>query len=106
MAYPTLQITANSKASSDDGRIHVRATNGALKVREMFTAIKRTFNVEHYLTVADKQTLDSFYSTDKNNDVSFKWVDGVTYTVRFIGPPQYFDQVGGWYRANVTLGEV
>ena len=42
-AYPDLPTTTNSRVESLDGQIADRATNGALKVRSLYTADKLVF---------------------------------------------------------------
>lgn len=106
--YPTLPITINSRITKLDGRIIQRASNGALKTRKLFSSDKLEFALEHELTSAQKASLDSHYSTDGLNSFPYTWpgLGTPTYTVRYLGAPQYQEMPGGWYRASVKLGEI
>lgn len=106
-AYPTLPITLNSRRSFDSGRTAVRATNGALKVRALYSSEKATIELEHELTAAQATSLDSFYGTNKDLDVTFTWPQPVeNYTVRFVAKPRHDPQPGGWFKTYVTLLQV
>lgn len=106
-AYPSLNVTVNSRQEISDGRQVVRATNGALKVRRLYSSDKSTFSLEHELTSAQVTTLKSFYTTNADLNVDFTWAgDGTTYTVRFVRPPVYTLMPGGWYTVSVSLAQV
>lgn len=105
-AYPTLDTLRSSAYTRDGGFDSARATNGALKVRRLFSAEKTEFTLDHSLTSTTKSTLETFYQTNKDLDVTFTWqADGASYTVRFLAPPQYLRLPGGW-QARVRLSEV
>jgi hypothetical protein len=105
-AYPTLNAQRSSSTARNSGHDAVRATNGALKVRRMFSAEKTDFTIDHWLTSAEKSTLESFYQANKDLDVAFTWAeDGVTYTVRFASAPQFLG-MPGWWQARVRLLQV
>ena len=106
-AYPTLnhQRSGPGPATSDGHEVQ-RATNGALKVRRLYSASKSDFVIDHWLTDAQKTTLDTFYVTNKDLDVTYTSPeDGATYTVRFVAKPQYI-RMPGWWQARVRLSEV
>jgi hypothetical protein len=105
-AYPTLNAQRSSATVRNGGQEAARATNGTLKMRRLYTAEKMNFTVDHWLTDAQKSTLESFYQTNRDLDVSFTWAeDAATYTVRFSEPPQYL-RMPGWWQARVSLLEV
>lgn len=105
-AYPTLPTLRDSYIDQDGGIDPERATNGTLRVRVMFPADKRQFNVAHILTATQKANLDAFYAANKLLDVDYRWPpDGVVYVVRFAAPPQY-RHVGRSFEARVRLLEV
>ncbi len=106
-SYPSLPITINSRFNKLDGRLALRASNGILKSRKLYPADKLEFALEHELTSAQKTSLDSHYSTDGLNSFPYTWpgVGTPTYTVRYLGAPQYQEMPGGWYKASVKLGE-
>ena len=104
--YPALLTLRDSTEERDGGVIPARATNGALRVRVMYPADKRAFEVRHLLTTAERSTLETFYGAEKLADVSYTWpADRVTYTVRFVAPPQY-RRVGDRWEATVRLLEL
>lgn len=88
--YPRFFTLSDSTQVAASGVEPLRATNGALKVRRMWSGDKKTFELGHLLTATEKETLDAFYAAEKDADVSYisPW-DGTTYTVRFVAPPQY-----------------
>src|SRR5574337_1858189 len=90
-AYPAFGVLRSGPGPSrSDGQEPVRATNGALKVRRLYSAPKSDFQIDHMLTAAENATLDTFYSTNRDLDVSYTSPeDGAVYTVRFAAPPQY-----------------
>lgn len=106
MSYPSLPISAESSTNRDSGINPVRATNGALKVRRLFSAEKMTFDIVHLLTDAQKATLETAYSTFKVSNLTLVWPeDGVSYTVRFATAPLHVKRGGGW-RSTVRVLEV
>lgn len=106
MSYPSLPLLKSSTAERDGGFEPVRATNGALKVRRSYSTEKTTFRLEHILTDAQKTTLENAYLANRTLNCTLAWpVDGLNYTVRFAGPPQYRKD-GPWWFASVTVMEV
>lgn len=105
-AYPTLPHRDSSRIGVISGHEPVRATNGTLKVRRLQSGDKATFSLDHDLTSAQKTTLDSFYSTNKDLDVTYTWPGtGASYTVRFVAAPQHIWQPWG-FQMHVRLEEV
>lgn len=106
-AYPTMSHQRSGPGPArSDGQDAVRATNGGLKVRRLYSATKSDFIIDHWLTDAQKTTLDSFYTTNRDLDVTYTSPeDSVSYTVRFVSPPQYI-RMPGWWQARVRLAEV
>lgn len=88
--YPGFFTLADSTATPQSGVDAARATNGALKLRRLWPDDKHAFEIGHALTLTQKATLDAFYASNKNLDVTYTWPgDGVARTVRFAAPPQY-----------------
>lgn len=106
MAYPTaLPIMEGSTAERDGGIDPVRASNGLLKIRRLFSADKTTLNIIHWLSDAQRTSLEASYQADRLLNFTFLWVDGVTYTVRYAAAPQYQKKPGYWI-ATVRMSEV
>lgn len=104
-AYPFTTFSAGSVAEIEDGRELVRATNGALKQRILYSSDKKKFTLQHRLKSADKTTLANFYGT--NSAISWTLVfDGGTSTCLFSALPLYRPQPGSLYLVTVTAEEV
>jgi hypothetical protein len=106
VSYPSLPLLKTSTAERDGGFEPVRATNGVLKVRRLFSTEKTTFRLEHILTAAQWTTLWNAYTANRTANVTLTWpVDGLSYTCRFAQAPQRRTD-GPWTFASVTLLEV
>jgi len=104
--YPSLPVYRSSATERASGHMAERATNGALKVRRLYSSEKTDFTLDHWLTSAEKASLESFYQSNRDLDVSLVWAeDGATYTVRFVAAPQYLLMPGRW-QARVRLMQV
>jgi ABC-type branched-subunit amino acid transport system substrate-binding protein len=104
--YPAFFTLADSTAAAADGLEPERATNGALKLRRLWSADKVAFEIGHVLSAAQKATLDAFYAANKDLDVTYTWPRPATaYTVRFVAPPRYTPR-GEHFEARVRLLEV
>ncbi|HRZ02388.1 MAG TPA: hypothetical protein P5024_12585 [Burkholderiaceae bacterium] len=104
-AYPFTTFHQDSTPTPASGREVARATNGALRVRDLYSADKTRFELVHRLTQAERNTLLSFYTTNKDLDLDLTW-DGTVYTCRFAGRPQILWRPGNWYEARVVLEQV
>jgi hypothetical protein len=106
MSYPNLPIMRASSTSREGGLVPVRATNGVLKVRRLYSAEKMSFNLVHWLSDAQKATLEAAYVANRTANCTLLWPeDGVTYTVRFASAPLHVRQPGYWV-STVRLEEV
>lgn len=106
MSYPALPILRSSSATREAGIDSVRMTNGMLRTRQRYSANKTTFRVEHILSGAERATLEAAFASYATANLTFTWpADGVAYTVRFAGAPQY-EARGPWWMARVQLEEV
>lgn len=105
-AYPSFFTLADSTVTPADGMDPQRATNGALKLRRLWSADKASFDLGHVLTAAQKSTLDAFYAANKDLDITYRWPRPATdYTARFVAPPRYTPR-GDRFEARVRLMEV
>lgn len=100
-------MTLRSSATDRDSGIQsARATNGALRVRSLYTADKANFSLVHWCTTAEKNALDEFYAANRLLNVDYTDpADSVTYTVRFTSAPQPVDMTP-WWEVRVVLREV
>lgn len=106
MAYPTLMILEDSEAAVGAGIEAVRATNGLLRVRRLYSSDKTDFTVVHMLTRAERDALLAHYAANVAAEFGFVWPgDGATYTCRYAAAPQ-FSRRGLYYRATVRLAQV
>jgi hypothetical protein len=106
-AYPAFPVQrAGSAAQRAGGQQVVRATNGAVRVRRLYSTEKTTFDLVHWLTDAQRTTLETFYQANRDGDVTLTWAeDGLAYTTRFAAPPQYLRREG-WWEARVRLEQI
>ena len=109
MAYPVLPTSYNHKQQLDIGRELERATNGALRGRQLFTAVKSVFSITHpMLDATDLATFKAHYAS--NLALSFTYVnvvDGVSYTCVYGTPePSYSPEPGGRVTVSATLMEI
>jgi len=105
-AYPTLMTLRSSSTDRDSGIQSARATNGALRVRSLYTADKANFNLVHWCSLAEKEALDTFYAANRLLDVEYTDpADSEVYTVRFTSAPQPVD-ITPWWEVRVVLREV
>lgn len=104
-AYPNIAQDLDSTETVLDDLQVDRATNGAPRVRAMYTAPKRVFAVVHrWITPAEKASVDAFCSANRLLSFTFVWqADGVTYTCKFSGPPNYKPMRGGWWEVVVPM---
>ena len=106
MAYPRLTLLNSSAPRRDAGLVQRRASNGALKMQRFFTTEKMEFDLNHWLTKAEKDQLEAHYQANKDASFDFFWpTDGVTRTCVYTSPPLYTDGAGRFYAA-VKLAEV
>lgn len=103
--YPTaLPIMRSSTTLRDGGFDAVRATNGLLKVRRLYSAEKMTFRLIHWLSDAQKVTLETTYQSFKTSNLTLAWPeDGASYTVRFGAAPLHVKQAGYWESTVLLL---
>ena len=105
-AYPSLPVCDGSKIERKSGVEIDRATNGAARGRNLYSADKSEFKLKHNLiTAAQRTTLDAFYAANKNITFTFTF-DGTTYTCLFSSAPQYEPLPGAYYDALVEMVEV
>jgi hypothetical protein len=109
MSYPTgLPVMRDgSRMERLSGIDPVRASNGVLKVRRLYGAEKAQFTLVHWLTNAQRATLDACFESFKTGTVTLTWpADGIAYTCRFADAPQYEWRTADLWVATVRLHEV
>lgn len=106
-SYPaTLLISDGSTMTQRDDLTVDRATNGAARVRAYFSARKREFVVRHaYITLAERNTLLSFYDSNRLLTVTLAWMDGTTYTCVFSAAPKTEPVIGDLWNCESRLVE-
>lgn len=107
MSYPSLPIMRDgSRAERRGGLDPQRASNGALKVRRLYSADKTDFTLVHWLSDTQRATLETCWTSFRTGTVTLTWPEtGATFTCRFAEAPQYEWRVGFWV-ATVKLLEV
>lgn len=107
MSYPNLPIMRDGTSAERQGGIDpVRATNGTLKVRRLYSADKIHFTIVHWLSDEQLSTLQAAYTAFKNSTVTLTWPeDGQNYVCVFAAAPQY-EKRTGYTVATVQLWQV
>jgi hypothetical protein len=103
-AYPTLPLGSGSGEDWLDDLSADRSESGKVKVRAFYPTKKRRFTVRHPgLTLAQRNTLETFYNANRLLTFTFTWAaDGLTYTCVFGGPVK-FDYPGRGPLGNATV---
>jgi hypothetical protein len=106
MSYPVLPTMIGSSKQRLSGFQPRRASNGILRMRQMWPQDLAEFALEHWLDAAQETTLRTFYAANRLVSFSYTWPgDGTTHTVRFVAPPQYEVRGSGYVVARVQLAE-
>lgn len=105
--FPRLNyMLDDSSCESLAGYEPVRATNGKLYVRRMFTSDERNFSLSFLLNSAGISSLRTHYTGHKDASFAFFWPgDNTTYTVSYVSPPQESRIGPGHWRVRVQLME-
>lgn len=105
MAYPDLPTAAGSDPEPLAMTKLDRAEDGSARGRAL-GADKMSFKLEHYVSAAQKATLDAFYVANRLLEFSYTSdSDGNTYTCLFAARPKYERLSPGLWRATVELEE-
>ena len=106
-AYPSLPwVQEGTQINREGGFVPVRATNGVLKVRRLFSTEKLAWDIVHRLSNSERTTLEAFYVANRILTIDLTAPDtGVTSQARFAAAPAY-RQMGGFWQATVRLLEV
>lgn len=88
--FPRLRyLLDESTCDPLSGHEPVRATNGGLHVRRLFSSDKKNWSLVYLLENDALDTLDSHYGSHKDAQFSFYWPgDRQTYTVSYAAAPQ------------------
>ena len=91
--------------ANQDGVIRTEMDTGPAKLRTRFTATSDYLNFQLFLTRAQRQILDQFYSS-LGGSINFNWTDpdtGQLLVARFKAPPSYTVEGALYYRASASL---
>lgn len=86
--YPSLGYTVSATKQHAAGRIVERTDGGAVRVRAMYAATKRRWDIEHYCTPAEAETIYDHFAA--HLDATFSFTDQATdtaHTVIYGGDP-------------------
>lgn len=89
--YPSLAPIDGSAVTWVDDLVADRAADGTVKVRAFYSGRKAAFSLKHYLTLAQVDTLLTFYDTNRLLAFDFTWpgsASPVSYSCKFTGPPK------------------
>jgi len=88
--FPRLKyMLDDSTVDPLSGHEATRATNGALRLRRLFTGDKRNWSLSYLLEDADFDSLMAHYAANKDGQFNFYWPgDRQTYTASYVAAPQ------------------
>jgi hypothetical protein len=102
--YPSFIALVGSRQIDDDGLRVDRAESGKPRFQSFYSQTWRAFDVQHELDNTEKATLEAFYNANKYVTFTFRWDgDGVVYTCRFAGHPEFNPSQGGYWLARVPM---
>ena len=107
-AYPSSlgQVKAGSDVIPQSGTRIDRASNGDVRGQILYSALRQVFKVIHYLTAAQKTTLDTFYTTNAALEITFTWaIDSAAYNCIFMDAPKYTHITTTLSRVEVMLAQ-
>lgn len=86
--YPSFgQDISSTETLLDDIQVD-RASNGLVRLRGFYDTPSKEYSVVHTLTTTDKNTIETFYNTNRNISFGFTWVlDNSTHTCMFSAAP-------------------
>jgi hypothetical protein len=103
--YPSLTIMQESRWRRLGGINSQRSTNGMLRSRRLYSNTITEYTLVHWLSPAEKSTLDSHYGSSADGTFSFTWPGQAPVFVRYLEAPQY-EERNGWWIATVQLAQV
>lgn len=88
--FPRLKyLLDDSTVEQLSGHEPVRATNGALRVRRLFSGDKRNWSLSGLLENGELDALMAHYGANKDAQFNFYWpADRQTYTASYVAAPQ------------------
>lgn len=96
--YPLTKFAEGSKITYKDDIAIDRAENGTTKARAYYATRKREFLAKHvYATLSDKNSIESFYDSNRLLSVTLNWIDGNAYTVLLAAAPVITPRIGGYF---------
>ena len=109
MAYPTFGISLNSEETLNSDLVLDRSISSKVRIRSFGDYNYRTFKVVHTtLTDTQKNTLVSYYTTNKALVFALYWAPGlVTYNYCvFSGPPKLIPLGGNFWQVEVIIEQI
>lgn len=104
MAYPALPIDNRSERKT----VNLTSTNitasGTVRQRNFQNTVLYEFKVIHsMISKTDADSVFSDWAANKTAEVTFVWVDGLTYVVRYQEPPHLTHERGPWWKVHSKL---
>lgn len=108
--FPKERFGAESRSRIEDGLQLFRSQSGVTSGFTLWPAAKREFSlVFPALTTTDRDSIFAQYASTKiSGGVTLQWIDGATYTCRYVEPPQDVPMMtmrGRRWRVTCTLRE-
>ena len=88
--FPRLKyLQDDSTVEVLSGHEPTRATNGALRIRRLFSDDKRSWSLSYFLEDDQLDALMTHYAGNKDGEFNFFWPgDRQTYTASYVSAPQ------------------
>ena len=106
MAYPNFDLEEGSKRQVLSGEIIDRGDSGFPRKRVLFDREYYEFILKHLLNESEYNTLMQHYHDNRDTTFDFTWIDGQTYLLEYVAPPDESPMVGGWRVVTVRLRNV
>ena len=97
-AYPSYGILLDSKVEIESKWSDDVSVAGTLHSRQLRSADYYNFDLTHHLTLAEYNSLMSTYGSGERDTYTLTYHDespAVTYSVKFVNPPQIITNFGG-----------
>jgi hypothetical protein len=78
--------------------------NGTIRQRDFTAVVIYEFDVLHsYVTQSEAESVVSNWDANRITAQDFAWIDGVTYSVRYMSPPVMTHMVGAYWSVTTKL---
>ena len=100
------QLVESTEVHVDEVEV-TRATNGAVRMKRKSPTMLREYNISHILSTTDRNTLLSFFTSNKNStfNLHYRGTDSFINKAMFVAPPNVSLIGGEYWQVTVSLME-